>query len=110
MAGWGQGDAVRVVYEGVVNDMLGRFFTVGDTDTSYPLRDATSVEVIEQRWLPGDVVRDGRGNHYLRVEGYRAFETDYPWLKDGRPGEGQPDDLLLRPLTLVIRNGRVVDD
>lgn len=73
-------------------DLLG----IGDAYVSHALRSLAQPEDPEPTGL-GAVVRDGRGNEWVRVEG----EYGHPWFQPGGSDSVSPWSDIPRPLTVL---------
>ena len=111
------GDEVEVILRGKVRlSTKGDSFSVGRPgDFRNHIRGGaehvvsiTKVEPPED-WRPGDVVRDGSGRILVHVEDYVGeYGHRYKWLTNGAPGHGLANSVIPRPLTLLVRYGKVV--
>jgi hypothetical protein len=113
-----KGDRVRVTYEAVYVEQIPSFGSTrhilrvdaSDRRPEYSAPPDATLEVIEDL-RPGDVYRDKDGDLGVYVGG-----EERPWLlltimgkvrRDGMT-EQLPDLILVRPLTLLVRDGESV--
>jgi hypothetical protein len=107
-----KGDKVRVTLdcEYIGENGFGQTLIKADGGETFYLPGTTAVEVIEDL-RPGDVYRDRDGDL-----GVYVADEERPWLlltimgkvrRDGMT-EPLPDLILVRPLTLLVRDGKPV--